>query len=113
MSGKKKQQFGIFPPCVDAYIKSYDDRDGITFRDFGEHMKSHASQWGEQAIGATLFQTGKVPMTEDGKAIVCIGWYGDRGSFAVTAPLQCEQGSYWFEKLEVIPFEWPGEWDAT
>ena len=107
MSAKNKQSFGIFPPCVDAYIKAYSDADGVTFKDFCEKLKAHASQWGEQAMGATLFQTGKVPMLEDGKAIVCLGWYGDRGRFVVTAPLVSEPGMYWFQQLEVVPFDWP------
>lgn len=108
----KKCEYGIFPPCIDAYRKSFGEY-SMTFKEFCDAMKGHALSFGEQSIGATLLQTGQIPYFNEDRVIVCLGWFGEKGSYVVTAPLKTEAGTYWFEYFEVVQHNWPSEWDVT
>lgn len=116
MNKRKKEEYGIFPPYIDAYIKSYGNP--INFADFSEKMKCHAQSWGEQSIGSTVLrclesqQEPEILKDTKDRVIVCIGWFGEK-SYACVVDHDNQAEKYWFKKLEVIEFNWPGEWDVT
>ena len=103
-----KKFYSIHPPYIDAYLRSYDEGQYITFNGFKQKLISHAISWGEQSIGAQFLR--EKPKLIDNMPVWCCGVWGNKKYVLV--------GAYgWYfngrQDAKIIEYDYDDDWNVT